>query len=61
MPLKPDILVNPLASRTIESRLLLCTIRPWWWVSAQKEQDPKQPLWLVMENLTGSRAGMGSR
>ncbi len=61
MPLKPCILVSRVASRRMESMLRLCTIRPWWWVRAQKEQEPKQPLWLVMEKRTGSRAGMASR
>ena len=27
-------------------------------VNAQKEQDPKQPLWLVIENLTSVIAGI---
>jgi len=45
----------------MDESLRLCTILPWWWVRAQKEQEPKHPLWLVMEKRTGSIAGTGRR
>ena len=36
------------------------TMRPWWYVSAQKAQLPKQPRCAVTENFTSSMAGTPS-
>ena len=45
------------ASSTSESWLRVCTMRPWWNVSAQNEHSPKQPRLLVRLNFTSLMAG----
>src|SRR5574341_754166 len=59
MPLKPGIFTILFTSRMMDSTLRLCTILPWWCVSAQKEHEAKHPRWLTTENLTGASAGIG--
>ena len=55
--MNPGSRVSASASRTMLSALRVCSMRPWWKVSAQKEHSPKQPRLLVMENLTSEKAG----
>ena len=56
MPLNPFIWVILSTSFIIDDILLEITRLPWCTAIAQKEQPPKQPLWLITDVFIVSRA-----
>ena len=56
-PLKSGRSESIFASRTSDSWLRACIVRPWWNVIAQNEHAPKHPRTLVSEKSTSCNAG----